>query len=243
MKDFLKLSEERKKECEWTYSVENVDNPTFQALVEVWDVPEYIERKYTDDYDIIMNNTSGRRICWNDKYSTNLYGKRYEKNFELQPIPDFVSWQQNGELHYLSYEKTLLLCNSELIETPELFLPSRILDNLYVINNTPPDDMLPGIALLSWLPVDDVVTFFKNKDAKEEREYQQDISRESWRNHKLYKRKLPELQQICRKSGLSSKGNKHDLVRSIALHNGEEDQSRFQSHYNGEIKSLPQHIW
>ena len=55
-----------------------------------------------------MNQT-----CWNDKYSTNLYGKDCEENFELQPIPDFVSWQQTGELHYLLYEKTLSLYNSE----------------------------------------------------------------------------------------------------------------------------------
>ena len=85
------------------------NNPYFQALVDVWGVPENIERRYTDDYDIIQNNNNTNRTCWNDKYSANLYGKDCEENFELQLIPDFVSWQQTGELHYLSYEKTLCI--------------------------------------------------------------------------------------------------------------------------------------
>ena len=158
-----------------------------------------------------MNNSTTNRTCWNDKYSTNLYGKDCEENFELQTIPDFVSWQQTGELHYLSYEKTLSLYNSELITTPNFFLPSRILENLFVINNTPQDDILPNIALLCWLPVDDVTMFYKNKDEKEEREYQQDISRETWQNHKFYKKKLAELRQICKTNGLAAKGNKQTI--------------------------------
>ena len=189
-----------------------------------------------------MNNSTTNRTCWNDKYSTNLYGKDCEENFELQTIPDFVSWQQTGELHYLSHEKTLSLYNSELITTPNFFLPSRILENLFVINNTPQDDILPNIALLCWLPVDDVTVFYKNKDEKEEREYQQDISRETWQNHKFYKKKLAELRQICKTNGLAAKGNKHDLIKSLALHNGEHEPNRFQPDYNGNIKSLPENI-
>ena len=227
MKKILRLFEEHKEECEWTYTVEKVKNPYFQALVDVWGVSENIERRYTDDYDIIQNNNNTNRTCWNDKYSTNPYGKDCEENFELQAIPDFFSWQQIGELHYHSYEKTLLLYNSELITTPELFLLSRILEDLFVINSTPPDDILPNIALLCWLPVDDVTMFCRNKDEKEEREYQQDISRETWQNRKFYEKKLVELQQVCKTNGLSTKGNKHDLAKSLALHNGEDEPSCF----------------
>ena len=84
--------------------------------------------------------------------------------------------------------------------------------------------------------------FYKNKDEKEEKEYQLDISRETWQNHKFYKKKLAELQQICKTKGLATKGNKHDLVKSLALHNGEHEPNRFQPDYNGNIKSLPQNI-
>ena len=44
LKEFLRLSEERKEECEWTYTVESVKNPYFRALVDVWGVSENIER-------------------------------------------------------------------------------------------------------------------------------------------------------------------------------------------------------
>lgn len=47
---------------------------------------------------------------------------------------------------------------------------------------------------------------------------------------------------MCKTNGLPAKGNKHDLVKSLALHNREEEQSLFQLHYNGEIKSLPQNL-
>ena len=34
LKEFLRFSEERKEECDWTYGIENVKNPYFQAIVE-----------------------------------------------------------------------------------------------------------------------------------------------------------------------------------------------------------------
>ena len=243
LKEFLRFSEERKEECDWTYGIENVKNPHFQAIVDVWGVPETFERHYTEDYILISGNKNDAdRTCWNDKYSTNIYGKDNRNNLELQPIPDFVSWQQSGELRYLSYEKTSRLYESLLIKTPELFLPSIILDNLFVINNTPPDDILSVIAILTWLPLDDVNRFFQNKNEKEEKEYQQHLSRETWRNHPLYKKKLTELQQICKTSGLPTKGNKHELVKSLAVRNEENEPSRFQPHYDGDIKSLPSNM-
>ena len=58
-------------------------------------------------------------------------------------------------------------CCTILNITSEEFLPSRILENLFVINNTPPDDILPNIALPSWLPVDSMTMFYKNKDENE----------------------------------------------------------------------------
>ena len=123
---------------------------------------------------------------------------------------------------------------------PDLFLPSIILDNSFVINNTPPDDILSVIAILTWLPLDDINRFFQNKKEKEEKDYQQHLSRETWQNHLLYK--LTELQQICKTNGLPTKGNKHELVKSLAVQNEENEPSRFQPHYDGDIKSLPSNM-
>ena len=242
LKEFLRFSEERKDECEWTYSPKSSDHPHFQALVNAWGVPEDFERSYIEDYQVIMNKTD-RRTAWKDKYSTNLYGTDNEDNFELQPIPDYVSWlTSGGELHYLSFEKTAALYSSEILDSPELFLPSRILNNFFIINPNPPDDVLHTLALLCWIPTNDVKTHFKNKCEKMENEYKQDILREKWKDHKLYTKSSADLQQMCKKKGLSAKGIKHELVRRVALHDGEKEGNTFQPSYNGDISSLPQSI-
>ena len=50
------------------------------------------------------------------------------------------------------------------------------------------------------------------------------------------------MQQICKTSGLPTKGNKHELVKSLAVRNEENEPSRFQPHYDGDIKSLPSNM-
>lgn len=85
-------------------------------------------------------NKKGKHTAWNDKYSTNLYGDNNDVNLELQPIPDYVSWLTSaGELHYLAIEKTssLYASSPQLVDSPGLFLPSRILDTFFIIDSDP----------------------------------------------------------------------------------------------------------
>ena len=244
LKEFLTFSEEKKEECTWVYSPSTSENPHFQALVQVWGVPEDFEGSYIKDYNVIMNK-KGKHTAWNDKYSTNLYGNNNDVNLELQPIPDYVSWlTSGGELHYLSIEKTssLYAVSPQLVDVPGLFLPSRILDTFFIIDSDPPDDILHALALLTWITVDDVIKYFKNKRERMESDYQQNIERENWRNHKLYKKSLAELHQICKKNDLPLKGNKHEIVRRIAEKNGETDENSFYPDYNGQPSSLPNTI-
>lgn len=239
LKAFLSLSEERKEECEWAYTPRSSCNPYFEALVEVWNVPKDFEGKYITDYNEIMNKGE-RCSAWKDKYSTTLYGNKSDKNCELQPIPDYVTWfKTNGELHYLSFEKTTKLYEEMAIETPALFLPSRILDFFFFKNNTPPDDILIGIATLVWIPVSDVSKYFQLKSEKMEKDYNNDVGRETWRSHKLYEKSVADLQQQCKASGVSSIGQKHVLVERLALASGEAEKSKFQPTYKGKLSSLP----
>lgn len=99
----------KKEECEWI----NPINTLFLALVQTWGVSLEFERKYVEDYRLIMEDHKDNHSAWKDKYSTTLYGPSHKsKHWELQPIPDFVRWLKSGELHYLSYEKTTLLYES-----------------------------------------------------------------------------------------------------------------------------------
>ena len=134
LKEFLTFSEEKQGECTWTYGPNTSENPHFQALVQVWGIPEDFERSHTEDYNVIMNK-NGKRTAWNDKYSTNLYGNVNDNNLELQSIPDHVLWlTSGGELHYLAFEKTssLYASSPQLVDSPGLFLPSRILDTFFM---------------------------------------------------------------------------------------------------------------
>ena len=177
LKEFLKLSEERKEECQWTYKPRAGSNPHFEVLVQTWGVPEDFEGSYADDYSLIMNSRD-RLTAWKDKYSTTLYGTGNEMDFELQPIPDYTTWLQNeGELHYLSCEKTAILYNTRAIKRPALFLPSRILDLFFIMDSDPPDDILNNIAILAWLPVDDVKKYFELKREKGEKKIWQSRQR------------------------------------------------------------------
>ena len=54
LKEFLRFSEERKKgNATGQYGIENVKNPHFQAIVDVWGVPETFEHHYTEGYNPI----------------------------------------------------------------------------------------------------------------------------------------------------------------------------------------------
>jgi hypothetical protein len=244
LKEFLSLSEERKEECTWTYKAESISNSIFESLVMVWNVPADFERRYISDYNVVMNKEENVNCsAWKDKYSTTLYSGIDENNFEFQPIPDYVRWfESNGELHYLSYEKTVALYEEIQIDIPALLLPSTVLDWLFVKNSTPPDDVLFEISILAWLPVQDVTKYFQLKRDKMEKDFKKDLARETWRNHTLYKKSTGELQQQCRKDSLSPSGQKYELVQRLALARGEQDRSKFQPSYCGKLSSLPKSL-
>ena len=224
LKKFLRFSEEQKEVCKWSYGPKRSSNPCFESLVMIWDVPEDFERKYISDYKFVMNNEENRTL-WKDKYSTTLNGNKAGNNIELQPIPDYVTWfKRKGKLHYLSYEKTAKLYEKIYIDLPALLLPSRVLDLLFLKNNAPPEDIIVDIAILAWIPVEDVKKYFQIKCEKMEKEYQSDLERETWRSHNLYKKSVVELQQECKNFKQSTTGQKHELVKRLALASGETER-------------------
>jgi len=62
---------------------------------------ENLKGSYAEDYKVISN-------VQRDKYGTKIWNPGMEEgSLSLQPIPDYIcSVNENGELHYLSIEKT-----------------------------------------------------------------------------------------------------------------------------------------
>lgn len=56
LKAFMKLSEERKEDCGWSYGPQTI-NPQFRALIASWGLSTNFNRRYIDDYKIISNTT------------------------------------------------------------------------------------------------------------------------------------------------------------------------------------------
>ena len=206
LKEFLDLNEECKIDCEWTYKP--LKNEYFDALVQTWNINEKYTGKYADEYKIISNHT-GARTANKDQYGTMLQQvdtSGINGDIILQPIPDYICWMHSQNLHYLSYEKTDQLAKDKPeITKCDAFLPTRILDIFFCIDNDPADEFLQQLALLSWLPVEEVAKYFIKCREKAEKRFCDNIGRETWRKRPLYKLKMDELEQICRKKVSHSK--------------------------------------
>ena len=111
-----------------------------------WQIDENFKGSYAADYKVISN-------AQRDKYGTRISNPGMEEGtLSLQPIPDYIRWvNENGELHYLSFEKTEHLTReySKIATSSDLFLPGRMLDTFFNIEPDPPDDILEQIAILS----------------------------------------------------------------------------------------------
>ena len=82
-------------------------------LVVCWGLPQTFQGTYAEDYEII----NGERT-WKDNYNTTIFDDTSVKERVLeQPIPDYIRWfQTNGQLHYLSYEKTAASSDISLLQ-------------------------------------------------------------------------------------------------------------------------------
>jgi len=90
-----------------------------------------------------------------------------------------------------------------------MFLPSKLLNSFYNINNNPPQDILESLAILTWIPVKEVEKYFHSKRLKENKEYEKNINRETWISHPLFKKTVADLQRMCKSNGLPDRGLKH----------------------------------
>ena len=128
LKEFGQLSDERRHHCQTEYFPRKTN--VFQYLVKSWGVDEDFRGSYAEDYRTLTNARTASR----DHYSVSIF--REDENwrgvpldrFERRPLPDLITWQETGKLHYLPFELQTNLHQGPWDELPELFLPSRVLD-------------------------------------------------------------------------------------------------------------------
>lgn len=147
--------------------------------------------------------------------------------------------------HYLTSEKTERLTREhpEIGTSSELFLPGKILDIFFNIDDDPSEDILKQLAVLVWLPVESVKEYFEKRQKKVEKCFRDNMEKETWRKHPSYQLTLSELQQKCKDLHIPFKGPKFALAKAIIKSKGDVHPQEFKvANYNGNISSLPKTV-
>lgn len=99
---------------------------------------------------------------------------------------------------------------------------------------------MESIAFLAWVSTKEAKEYFTNAERKLDDQKDEDLQRESWKRHSLYKESKGNLISKCFQAG--SFGNKHDLVRRIVENTdmGVSPTSLTENDlYDGNLSSVP----
>ena len=101
--------------------------------------------------------------------------------------------------------------------------------------------MFIDIALLVRIETDKVKIYFKERNKEDLHMFRHDKLRDQWKTTELYRKNYcQELQEKCKRAGLSSAGLKHQLVKHLYTNTTEyTPPSNFRSDYEGNIEDLP----
>ena len=149
MHNFLAMNEQQKVECLHTYDVKK--NKISQELSLIWGINDSFRGEYAEDYQILENDTgSSVRTAWRDRYTTAIFDdSSLFQSYILQPVPDYVRWYlTGGEMHYMPFEQRCDFVTGPWNCSPELFLPMRILDIIFLCIPSLPSRILKTFGLL-----------------------------------------------------------------------------------------------
>lgn len=128
-------------------------------------------------------------------------------------------------------------------ECPGIFLPQKILEMCFRVRQTPSQEEMSSIAFLAWVSPEEVATYYSMMVKKLEEQKDEDIKREAWKKHSLYRESKETLGTMCRDAGLFVYGKKHELVQRIVKHKSNKDDEvaslQETDLYDGNIESIP----
>ena len=164
MHTFLALTEQGKLECPLVYKTRR--NAVTTELSNVWGVDDAFEAEYVEDYQLLTNNGGWDiKTAWRDKYATTIFDDlSLIVSPILQHVPDYVRWYlSGGKMHYLPLEQRQDLEDGPWNKIPELFLPSRKLQLVFLSLPNLPTYGMQSISMLCWCPLEDVEKFLRKK--------------------------------------------------------------------------------
>ena len=239
MHTFLALTEQRKLECPLVYKTRR--NALSAELSNVWEVDDALEAEYAEDYQLLTNDSgSDIKTAWRDKYTTTIFDdSSLIATPTLQPVPDYVRWYlSGGKMHYLPFEQRRDLVDGPWNKIPELFLPSRILQLVFLSLPHLPTYGTQSISLLCWRPLEDVEKFLRKKAHDMEKDFLDSAEKELWRNHPMYKQNRETLEAKCKEKEVQCSGAKHLLVKRLASVDSSSPSPVLEG-YSGDISTIP----
>ena len=239
MHTFLALTEQRKLECSLQYKSKS--NEISKELSVLWGVSDNFQGDYAEDYQVLTNDSgSTTRTAWKDKYTTTIFDESsLLLSHTLQPVPDYVRWYlTGGEMHYLPYEERRDFVDGPWNEFPELFLPSRIIDLVFLSLRNLLSYLMSSVSLLCWCPIEEVKKSLTKKAEDMEHDYVDCIEQQRWRQHPFYKEKRETLEEKCKKKGVDFSGGKHLLVKRLASSDSLSSPPTLDE-YSGDIAAIP----
>ena len=244
LKSFSLLSDKRKRQDETTYQPTN--NAILNYLEKVWHVKTNFTGRYSEDYCTLTSTTTASI----DKYSTSIFRDNEEwragtplERFDRQPLPDYRRWEDSGELHYLSYEARRDFPPGPWDECPGLFLPEKVLETCFRAIPVPLEEDLKAIAFLAWVSMEEASQFFENAQKQLRQHKEEDLKREAWKLHPLYKESRATLVGKLTEGCLNPTGKKYELVQQIVESRVEDEQFvgmlAETDLYDGNTSSIP----
>ena len=213
LKSFSLLPDAKKSKDSTAY--EPVSNEILTYL-DVWLVKKDFKGSYAEEY---LTLTSEAYIS---KYNTSIFrsdncwrGNALEK-FDRQPLPDYKHWQTSGELHYMPYEVRHDFPKGPWDDCPGIFLPDKILQTCFRALPNPSTENIKSVALLPWVSKEQAEEYFTNARQQLIELKDEDVKRETWKRHPLYKDDKVKLRNMCIDAGLPATGKKYELVQGIA---------------------------
>ena len=204
-----------------------------------------LQRWFSDDYRTLKCN----KTACTDKYSTSVVredeswrGGKALESFDRQPLPDYKQWEDSGELHYMNYEKRRDFSTGPWDECPGLFLQEKVLDTCFRANPVPSPENLKATAFIGWVSLEETTKYFDNARKQLTEQRVDDLRRETWKLHPLYKESRATLLNKCTEANLISSGKKYDLVQRIVENQGKAGARKLLTEadlYDGKISSIP----
>ncbi|CAC5422873.1 SGSM3 [Mytilus coruscus] len=244
LRKFLSLSEQRKMESNLGYGVKQ--NKLSEILHMTWGSGENFKAKYADDYARLNNEFGDMTTAFSGKYVTAIF--RPDDNWIgnnssraiIQPLPDYIRYIRTGRLHYMSYEMRKSLECGFWDNHPDIFLPETILGLAFKVIPHLTADISNSLAFLSWITKTEVENYFHHLRKQMEKDLTNEIERNRWQNHELFKKTKAELVKMSADQNVPSTGTKVDLVKKLAEKLEIEVPER--SIFDGDLSTIPDSI-